>query len=43
MITKRCFICGAKENAGQCTNPSCPRYGQETSSKTDSSGESIQK
>lgn len=25
MITKRCFICGSKENAGQCTNTACPR------------------
>ncbi len=25
MITKRCFICGSKENGGQCTNQKCPR------------------
>ena len=27
MITKRCFICGARENTEHhCTNPDCPRY-----------------
>ena len=24
-MVKRCFICGAKENEGQCTNTSCLR------------------
>ncbi len=25
-MVKRCFICGAKEDAGLCSNVNCPRY-----------------
>ncbi|SDD90180.1 hypothetical protein [Sporomusa acidovorans] len=28
MASKRCFICGAKEDLkGNCSNSKCPRYG----------------
>lgn len=33
MPTKRCFICGAKEQDSKCTNTDCPRCPKENTSE----------